>query len=288
MAVTHFRVSDITPIDVNAELCRLRETNRMELYGLLKEIRLAFPTCSLGRTSNMTSNRVAVYLPDAHYAMGWVGYGAFRYNSGSNVYVVYSRKISNGKYSYGSDPFYMRMSSKLPTTISNAKAFLRPFTHVELAESYLYDFTRKSGNAVGAISEPAKQAVKNIQSHDHLMQELMTLHLNGYKFINAEFNQCIETYMEATKEAGHYDMVFNAVCIRVGVHDGMQVFDTIEVSDAHSYMLSRVHGLIQRYDEHTLPADYLNKMSMLMTCAPLDFIHGVGLRVDDEIYYVVT
>lgn len=287
MAVRHFKVSDITPIDVDAELRTLREANRMEMYGLLKEIRLAFPTCSLGRTSRMNSNRVAVYLPDAHYAMGWVGYGAFRY-SGDQVYVVYSRKISNGKYSYGSDPYYMRMSSKLPTTISNAKAFLRPFTHLELAESYLYDFTSKSGNAVGAISEPAKKAVKTIQSHDHLMQELMALHLNDYKFINAEFNQCIEAYMEATKEAGHYDMVFNAVCIRVGVHNGTQVFDTIEVSDAHSYMSSRVHGSIQRYEEHTLPTDYLNKLSMLMTCAPLDFIHGVGLRVDDEIYYVVT
>ena len=42
------------------------------------------------------------------------------------------------------------------------------------------------------------------------------------------------------------------------------------------------------YDDSTVPTSYISKISILMGGERNDFVEGVGMKIDESIYYVVV
>ena len=228
MAVNNFHVSfmqEVTEEDLITANDGLRK--------FYNEVRLAFPTCKFGVHEdarweyNGRLNKIWVYLPEDYYAMGYIECQQTYISNTDEVeslFTVYSRKVANNKYSYGSTDYYKKRSKNLKTAVKNAKAFLRPFTHKEIADNTIYDFSSRAGNSIHANEKKVRNAEREVLSHKALLRELLALHeLTVFKdgepapfsFLDADLDGVIAAYEFELLEAEHHITKFDAVCIRI-------------------------------------------------------------------------
>ena len=305
MAVNNFHVSFMQ--EVTEENLITANDGLRKFYN---EVRLAFPTCKFGvheeggfawtREQTERLRKIWVYLPEDYYAMGYIECEETYIDNTDEVeslFTVYSRKISNNKYSYGSADYYKKRSKNLKTAVKNAKAFLRPFTHKEIVDDTIYDFSSRASNSIHTNEKKVHSAEREVLNHKALLRELLALReLTVFKdgepapfsFLDADLDGVIAAYEFELLEAEHHITKFDAVCIRIVTRNDESTFYCNRVHHAHSYMAHSLADDTVTYDDSTVPTSYISKISILMGGERNDFVEGVGMKIDESIYYVVV
>tara|TARA_Y100001937_G_scaffold62638_1_gene85940 strand:+ start:83 stop:943 length:861 start_codon:yes stop_codon:yes gene_type:complete len=257
-------------------------------YELVKSVR--------GWTfAQRNSKSVWIYRPNDVFAMGWVGYGEFRHEPKESVdaYVVYSRHVRNEKYSNGTKQFHMTMSVRRDVAMRNAKKYLRPHSPIEVAS----ELKKSARNGASNVEDEARKELSGLEeelfslrkSKDRMPKiaaELKALLNSGHTFIDESIKDSLQKYFVAAEE--YAEKAANRImdCIVIGETMGKQTFDVVEVRNINDYYGKVGESGVTRYHEDTLPEDLAGKLAVLGMCEPDQYVHDVGVRAAERVFYV--
>jgi hypothetical protein len=230
-----------------------------------------------------------VYMPDDHFAMGKIGYGVFSQNGrGGHTYTVQSRTIQNGKYNDYSPQYNMKSSTSRPTAVKNAKKFLRRFSPVEAAQvvargandriqemkrSLREDMAKIEMTLFGAtLSTYRKEAPLLFTEMQHLLN-------SGHKFSTPELADKLAQYVGLTQERGNAATAYNMWFVQMS----KQRADVVPVDDLTAF--TPAYGEPQTYYDE-LPEEIAGKVAVLSMVEDNTYVHGVGFKAGDDMYYV--
>ena len=227
------------------------------------------------------------YLDSNPICLGKVGY--WQYGTTKNVqnperrFMVASRKIENSKYGTSREEYHMALTKDIKTSVRNARKYLVPMTHAEIARN-LYGDIKTSVNKVRDVPVSALESLVDKISRMRrvdLMREIRSLTLQGVEFKSQEFqeasNQCVEL-LDQYEEENRRKIELLFVRVRnVGDEQYVDVsgdLETYATNDLRTY----------RIDE--LPQDIAGSIAVLSILEEGQYVARVGRKVDDNMYWI--
>lgn len=285
------RCQEVTPEIKEAQKLRVfnddADNDRWDefLLGLMEKL----PTCKFARDLN-NHKKVYVYLPSDLYAMGWVGcndYRIFAEGSGTNTLGVYSHTITNDKYAIHNDQHHMLMSTNPKRAIKNALSHLRPYTPRELNNCFAYPVVRKVREVNDESREKVTKAEGAVTGHPQLQAELRAMVASGYQFVDADFSSKVTAFLNEFDEYALSTPAVHMFFVRAYISNDQQMFDVTFLENAHNSWNYKVSDEpAERYTSDTLPEHLTGKLSVLMMCELDEYVDGVGIRMNDGVFYV--
>lgn len=231
-----------------------------------------------------------VYRDGDTHALGEIGYKNTKSKgSGELTYYVQSRRITNAKYKDSSWQHFIVATKSLKNAVAAASTYLVPFTCGEAAEATQTIARNLISEQVSKTAQVARNAYRDFTGDagyasnmgGELMQELRT-----HTFVSPKLNQAAAAYYAAydtwkDAEAATKDGVYY-----VGVTDnyGQQVVDTAHVSMSYPYKTE----CFDRVPVESVADWVKGRVAVLSMTPPLHYVQGVGLRVDDRVFYVAA
>jgi len=220
--------------------------------------------------------------------MGWVGCNDYRIEgSGTNTLGVYSHTITNDKYSSHNDQHHMLMSTNPKRAIKNALSHLRPYTPRELNHCFAYPVVRKVRDTNYENQEKVEDAQNAVTKHKQLQAELRAVVASGYQFVDADFGSKVTAFLSEVDEYALQTSEVHMFFVRAYMLNDQQMFDVTFLENAHNtwdYKVSTEPA--ERYTSDTLPEHLSGKLSVLMMCELDEYVDGVGIRMNDGVFYV--
>jgi len=170
--------------------------------------------------------------------------------------------------------------------LSNALGALRPHTPIAVAKHYAPDVARRVWDSDYEGRDKVSKAKGELVRHVSLEQELRGIVASGYTFINAEFSDLVTSFLHEADEYSLRQQKIDMVYVRAYMLGEQQVFDTVSIANMHKHYTFDVEESFLRYTEDTLPDDIRGKLSMLLMVDMKEYVDGVGMRVNDEVFYV--
>ena len=242
-----------------------------------------------------------VLREDCPYVLGWVGHGDYRNGGdGTKMYVVQSRTIRNGKYSDYSPQYFMAMSVNEKSALRNAKKYIRMMSPIELAESRLRD----ASNAVDQVVSDARTEyshAKNqvfqvdlsmygakVERGTPILNELQHLLTINHEFVDPTFG---EKLRDMFAKGEQLETLSNRTVpmwfVRVYERMGAQHFDVTTVDRGQYAYQTQVSENVQRFTADTLPAEIMQKLSVLNILDADEYVDDVGFNAGEGMFYVV-
>ena len=278
----------VAPTNINDYIAHHKREGEGVFATFLEALAKKLPTCKFSPRGN-NKQSLYVYLPSDLYALGWVGYNDYRIE-GEGTYktiAVYSHTISNDKYNSHSDQHYMLMSTNPKRAIKNALSHLRPYTPKELNDCFAYPVVRKVRDTNRENQEKVENAQTAVTQHNQLQAELRAMVASGYQFVDADFGSKVAAFLNEVDEYALQTSEVNMFFVRAYLLNDQQMFDVTFLENAHNAWDYRVStDPAERYTSDTLPEHISGKLSVLMMCELDEYVDGVGIRMNDGVFYV--
>jgi len=199
---------------------------------------------------------------------------------------VQSPRIRNDKYSSDRTQHYMWTSINPKRALSNALGALRSHTPIAVAKYYAPNVASKVWHSDYEGQDKVSKVRGNVIRHGSLEQELRGIVASGYTFINAEFSDRVTAFLHEADEYAFRQQKVDMLYVRAYMLGEQQVFDTVPIINMHKHYEFTVEESSLRYTEDTLPDDIRGKLSMLLMVAMKEYVDDVGMRVNEEVFYV--
>ena len=235
-----------------------------------------------------------VYMPDDVLTMGFIGFGEFRFTCKERVdtFVVYSRHINNGKYAEYSDQYHMAMSAKRDVAMRNAKKYLRSLTPQETSVRLIHGYrqgarelSHEKRSAVSDLTRKLFDTTVYNQDMPAVATELKMLLDTGHSFMDKQVEADLRAYFSAVEESKGINTEADVQCVVIIKRFGRQTYNVVDITRV-GFSLPTVSDEVQRYDESTLPEELAGKLAVLSMCQVDQYVHGVGSRAADKVFYV--
>lgn len=278
----------VAPTNINDYIAHHKREGEGAFATFLEALAKKLPTCKFSPRGN-NEQSLYVYLPNDLYALGWVGYNDYRIE-GEGTYktiAVYSHTIRNDKYSSHNDQHHMLMSTNPKRAIKNALSHLRPYTPKELNDCFAYPVVRKVRDTNRENQEKVENAQTAVTQHNQLQVELRAVVASGYQFVDADFGSKVAAFLNEVDEYALQTSEVNMFFVRAYMLNDQQMFDVTFLENAHNtwdYKVSTEPA--ERYTSDTLPEHLSGKLSVLMMCELDEYVDGVGIRMNDGVFYV--
>ena len=231
---------------------------------------------------------VYICMDTSHHAVGWIGFGSYREKTDSApMYVVSSRGITNEKYGTGRSQYYMKMTTKLKAATKNALANLIPYTAKEIAVAEYEKIVHKSFEAGESKAAKLPKLLGAI-THSILLNEVRALAASGVVFTTPEFQAIVDNMDEAVQLANaerskRVDMVMVSFVER----NGSWMADCAEVLNVRGNRWSpKLSDDMTTYALADVPQPIVEKVSVLQGLDNGGFVDGVGMKLDDKLFWV--
>lgn len=281
-------VSELTTPDALDMNERFKNTRHNAQFDeLMEAVGKALRDVEFHRTS---PNVAVVYRKGDLFALGEIGYKNTKSKgNGELTYFVQSRRIRNEKYRDSSWQHFIVPTKVLKNAVAAASTYLVPFDCKESVEATKEVARRLISDTTGKFHSRAREKFKDFTGEagyssnmsSELMQELRT-----HTFVSPKLNQAAAAYYAAydtwkDAEAATKDGVYY-----VGVTDnyGQQVVDTAHVSMSYPYKTE----CFDRVPVESVADWVKGRVAVLSMTPPLHYVQGVGLRVDDRVFYVAA
>lgn len=237
----------------------------------------------------VSQNVAVVYRKGDLFALGEIGYKNTKSKgTGELTYYVHSRRIKNDKYKDSSWQHHIVATKTLKTAVAAASTYLVPFTCDE-AVGATRDVVRQIvQDSVNKFHSKAREAYKNLTGeagYSTNMQSEFILELREHRFLSPRLNTASKDYYAAYDAWKDAEAATRGGVYYVGISDnyGQQVVDTARVDLSYPYNA-------EYFDR--MPAEGVadwvkGRVAVLSMTQPLHYVQGVGLRLDDRIFYVV-
>lgn len=177
------------------------------MYDFAVALRKAMPGVKFGHHDDLRGcsplgmNELAVYYPGQEYALGYIGHGDYSLSGSNNVYIVYSRKVTNGKINPRHRQHYMLQTESLDRAVKNAKRALLPYTNPEVANLSMPEFGDSVRDVISEAEAEANAYIRECRDEAVLARELRNLISLGVQFVTPEFSAAAAQFLTAEAEA---------------------------------------------------------------------------------------
>lgn len=274
------------PFDLPAFIANERNHGSDDYATFLEALAKKLPTCKF-RKITASGSAIHVYLPTDHFVLGRVGWGDWSVDGKpTNSIMVQSPRIRNDKYCSERTQHYMWTSINPKRALSNALGALRSHTPIAVAKYYAPDVASKVWHSDYEGQDKVSKVRGRVIRHGSLEQELRGIVASGYAFINAEFSDAVTSFLHEADEYAFRQQKVDMLYVRAYMLGEQQVFDTVPIANMHKHYDFTVEESSPRYTEDTLPDDIRGKLSMLLMVAMKEYVDDVGMRVNEEVFYV--
>ena len=274
------------PFDLSAFIANERNHGSDAYATFLEALAKKLPTCKF-RNVTASGSAIHVYLPTDHFVLGRVGWGDWSVDGKpTKSIMVQSPRIRNDKYCSDRTQHYMWTSINPKRALSNALGALRSHTPIAVAKYYAPNVASKVWHSDYEGQDKVSKVRGNVIRHGSLEQELRGIVASGYTFINAEFSDLVTSFLHEADEYAFRQQKVDMLYVRAYMLGEQQVFDTVPIINMHKHYEFTVEESSLRYTEDTLPDDIRGKLSMLLMVAMKEYVDDVGMRVNEEVFYV--
>lgn len=287
MSYTHLRKATRARV---AELEEAQINNGSELSVFANVLRTKLRGIKFYHRSH---GSVWVAYPDDVWAMGYIGHGAVQKTTADEKYYVYSRLISNEKYPAGDRHHFMKLRSSVDAAVKVACQYLRPFTTAEhvcvhtpavedIIGEHKYQFEREEQQRRNELL-PGKWTNEIRADTDVLMMELCRAVEQGYQPTDLALpDKLVQWHKAFTDKQSVCEGKIPATVIMVNPDD---TFTFGKINDiGKPYFIPEPSIPMETVSR--LPEDIEGKVAVLSMVEPNLYVAGVGLRLDDRMFYV--
>lgn len=281
---------------------RSKSNFRTEIDAFVAAVKAEMPHLSF-RSAGTYASEVAVYRAGDAFAWGWIAYGDYSPSKDVHTrYIVCSQTIENKKYKEGSDPRKMAMTDSLEKAVKLVKKHLRPVP-LEIAAKQSYSVLNSQFMDANAL------VTKNLSSNalailgysgarflpSALENAFTSLHMQGIVIGDHYFDTTVKNYFKAKAD---YELATQFSSKVFYVHPHMR-FGTPVYEVCPMIYANTVNRSLPWFDvvEDPLKWDDVKeedletikeKVAVLFMMQNSEYVHGVGMKVDDSRYFVVV
>lgn len=257
-----------------------------EFDDLVEAVGKALRDVEFHRTS---PNVAVVYRKGDLFALGEIGYKNTKFNGrGELTYFVQSRRIRNEKYRDNSWQHFIISTKVLKTAVSAASTYLVPFDCKESVEATKDVVRRLISDSTSKFHSRAREAFRtftgDVGFSSNMDSELMR-ELRTHTFISPALNEAAAAYYAAYDAWKDAEAATNGGTYYVGITDnyGQQVVDTARVDMSFPYYAE----CFDRMPAESVADWVKGRVAVLSMTQPLHYVRGVGIKLDDRMFYVV-
>lgn len=280
-------VSQLTTEDASDMDERFKNAHHYSQFdSLMAAVGNALRDVEFHRTS---PNAAVVYRKGDIFALGEIGYKNTKSKgNGELTYYVQSRRIKNDKYRDSSWQHHIVATKVLKTAVTAASTYLVPFNceeAVEVTRDVARQLITDQMNKYHTKARDAYKSLTGEAGYSTNMESEFILELRGHTFLSPRLNTASEDYYAA------YDAWKDAISATkggvyyLGISDnyGQQVADMAHVEVGYPYKSE----CFDRMPAESVADWARGRVAVLSMVEPLKYVQGVGLRLDDRIFYVV-
>ena len=229
-----------------------------------------------------------VIMPDQPYDIGRVNYKDNGIKQDDRTYGVYSRKITNEKYSDHRDQYHMVLASDRAKAVKNACKYITPFTSRELAHAAYRDVHSKIYAAYAETQSSLKDIALTVSgNHNEILEELRHLKSLGVTFKTELFRTAADKIEDAWNVA-HEEERRVTDCAFVRFKEvGTDVYAEVQMADdvrRNNHM--RMNGVPTSYLMNDLPEHLAHKIAALNILDDKQYVNKIGQKIDDKSFWV--
>ena len=273
-------------------------STRTRLYELFTEVKKVMPSVQ----PIVASNKIYLHFKGDPYTAAWIGYGNFKDRSdGDNNYVVCSPNVENNRYDAHREQHYMRMTGDLKKAVKFTSTFTRPYKSLCIAELNLRDVGDAAGSSHAELTVKVTEMQTTLfgryntysRTVTPVMAEMKHLVASGYSFLDkkleAEAHEFFELHRKQQISSTLNDnLAATAVMCTGTTVKGEQKFATVRCENLSHYTRKVLQDTYQYYiGADKMPDEIKDKVAVLSMMQHGEFVDGVGMRICDEIVYVM-
>lgn len=219
------------------------------------------------------------------YALVQIGRADYRKSGNTYLYGVMGRKIRNKKYKFYDAQHYMALTENLKKAVRTAVSHLIAYSPHEVADIQFEDFKED----VRAVSHSKRSRLSDLLDSigkEVLANEIRAAKAAGYAFSTPEFQAVAAEIDEATAVSSAERMRrVSATFVHFYKVGGEMFAGTVECIDVGNR--NTIDGKTEKtckIDE--LPGYIQERVPVLQTLEPGNYVAGVGRKMSDMMYWV--
>lgn len=228
-----------------------------------------------------------VYYPHETFARGRL-IDRLESNGGS-TFAVNSRTITNERYADYSTEYYMQWSKNLNTAVKKAAAALVEWSALEMSTLHARVYDKNRSDLIHASSQKRTKALDDLGVKGH-GPAFATLQSMLHQITDLDVKSKVEEVLRLEKENAELESVgasptFVHVCQD---YRGRQILEAQKL-DRIYYSAVDATQAPKRYAEGSQDEEYgdlIGKVSVLNMAAVGDYVTGVGMKADEDMFYV--
>lgn len=233
-----------------------------------------------------------VYTDDAPLEIGRLSFqdNSARRSGKELTYGIYSRKISNPKFSHGRDQHNMVMSKDLKKAVKHAKTYLTPYSTRELAEAFYEPMSDNSQNSLNHAKRQLFDTLDPVRNNNKLIvAELLNLMSQGATFVTREFQEVAKTLKDRV-EIYHEQERRQVDALFVRVYNiGEDPYADVQVAynvRQNSFARKALDNQTMTYKMSELPEDIAHAVASLSILNNKQYVTHVGMKIDERHFWV--
>ena len=227
-----------------------------------------------------------VCMEASAYAVAKIGCGAYRLKGQDTLFMVSARGIENEKFDSGRVQYHMRTTTLLKSAIKNAVSNLVPYNVIEAAVIEYGPIQDASYN-IGRDKAGKLPALLGKVTHSVLLGEIRALHSAGVMFTTPEFKEVVANMEDAIELAnGERSKRVDAVMVYFVKRSGAMVAECAHVDNIRGTSYAQPAEGITTHAIDKVPAFIEEKVSVLQTLDNGSHVDGIGMKVNDSLYWV--
>jgi hypothetical protein len=231
-------------------------------------------------------NSCWAYYPHETFARGIL---IDRFDGLVNTFAVNSRTITNERYADYSTEHYMQWSKNLNTAVKKAAAALVEWSALEMSTIHARTYDRGREDLIHASTQKRTEALSDLGVTGH-SPAFATLQSMLHQITDLDVKSKVEEVLRHEKEGAELESVgatptFVHVCQD---YRGRQILEAQKI-DRIYYSAVDATQVPKRYAEGAQDDEYgdlIGKVSVLSMATVGDYVTGVGMKADEDMFYV--
>jgi hypothetical protein len=227
-------------------------------------------------------NSAHVYYPHEKFTRGVISIHDGNYR-------VRSRRISNERYTRLNAEHFMHWSKNLNTAVKKAAAALQAWTVQELSTVHADPYTTGREELIRSVQQKSITELKNLGLERNSIVLPM---LRGMRdsIPDISVRTSVEDFFRYDKELNDLNGIGKSpMFVYVGKdHHGQQHLDTLRIHSVMYSMVQTDYQLVRHYERSPQEGydELVGKISVLNMATVGDYVSGVGMKADEDMFYV--
>jgi hypothetical protein len=262
-------------------------------YGFVQAVLAAIPGTTI---SFWGSNSGYIYRPGDTHAFGRVGYADLRVkprrtSASVEHYYVESNSIYNGKYRADLWQHKVIGSASMKHAVKAAQVHLVPYTAEQSAEASRPTAQEAVTQNIGKARANFRRAMEELTGASYFSAQLDNAFWRALRittFASPQLNNLKDALFSRSDELDTVKNADDMAFLYVGFRTigELRVVDTF-VSHKNPQIKTGSEALCRCQPFEALPEWVQGSVSVLSMVEPKHYVHGVGVRVDDRIFFLM-